>query len=48
MASLDGEQPGADDQADAGEDTALPDFFTEDGVDNDAADENEQALVAAE
>ena len=48
MASLDGDQPIVGDQADTGEDAALPDFLTEDGEGDDAADEDEQALVAAE
>jgi ParB family chromosome partitioning protein len=38
-----------DDQADTGEDTALPDFLTEDGEDEDTDDEDEfQHAVAAE
>ncbi len=48
MASLDGDQPIEGERVDAGEDAALPDFLTEDGEDDDAADEAEQALVAAE
>nr|WP_313519536.1 ParB N-terminal domain-containing protein [Brevundimonas diminuta] len=50
LASLDGDQPGADDQADVGEDTALPDFLTEDGEDEDTADDDDelQHAVAAE
>ncbi|WP_374252982.1 ParB/RepB/Spo0J family partition protein [Xanthobacter sp.] len=48
LASLDGEQPIGADQADDGEDAALPDFLTEDGEDDAVAEEDEQALVAAE
>ena len=50
LASLDGDQPGADDQADVGEDTALPDFLTEDGEDEDTPDDEDelQHAVAAE
>ncbi|WP_140848541.1 ParB/RepB/Spo0J family partition protein [Paracoccus sp. FO-3] len=50
LASLDGDQPGADDQADVGEDTALPDFLTDDGEDEDTADDDDelQHAVAAE
>ncbi|WP_423416158.1 ParB N-terminal domain-containing protein [Hyphomicrobium sp. B1] len=48
MASLDGDQPIEREKVDAGEDAALPDFLTEDGEDDDAAGEDEQALMAAE
>ncbi|CAI2932202.1 ParB/RepB/Spo0J family partition protein [Aminobacter niigataensis] len=50
LASLDGDQLEPDDQADTGEDTALPDFLTEDGEDEDTADDEDefQHAVAAE
>jgi len=48
LAPLNGEQPTIIGQADASEDAALPDFLTEDGEDDDVAEEDEQALVAAE
>jgi len=50
LASIEGDQPGSDDQADTGDDTALPDFLTEDGEDEDAADDEDefQHAVAAE
>ena len=35
LAPIDGDQSGPDDQADTGEDTALPDFLTEGGEDED-------------
>ena len=50
LASIDGDQSGPDDQADTGEETALPDFLTEDGEDEDTADDEDefQHAVAAE
>ena len=50
LASIEGDQPGSDDQADTGDDTVLPDFLTEDGEDEDAADDEDefQHAVAAE
>jgi ParB family chromosome partitioning protein len=49
LASVDGDEPVAVDQADSGEDAALPDFLTEEGDEDEAADgEDEQVLVAAE
>jgi ParB family chromosome partitioning protein len=48
LASIDGDQSGPDDQADAGEDTALPDFLTEDGEDEDTDEDEVQHAVAAE
>ena len=48
LASLDGDQSGPDDQADTGEDTALPDFLTEDGEDEDTDEDEIQHAVAAE
>ena len=50
LASIDGDQPGPNDQADIGEDTALPDFLTEGGEDEDTADDEDeiQHAVAAE
>ncbi len=42
LASIDG------DQADTGEDTALPDFLTEDGEDEDTGEDEVQHAVAAE
>ncbi|MDF2604163.1 ParB/RepB/Spo0J family partition protein [Sphingomonas sp.] len=48
LASIDGDQSGPDDQADTGEDTALPDFLTEDGEDEDTDEDEVQHAVAAE
>jgi ParB family chromosome partitioning protein len=48
LASIDGDQSGPDDQADTGEDTALPDFLTEDGEDEEADEDEVQHAVAAE
>jgi ParB family transcriptional regulator, chromosome partitioning protein len=48
LASIDGGQSGPDDQADSGEDTALPDFLTEDGEDEDTDEDEVQHAVAAE
>ena len=48
LASIDGDQSGPDDQADTGEDTALPDFLTEDGEDDDTDEDEVQHAVAAE
>lgn len=48
LASIDGDQSGPDDQADTGEDTALPDFLTEDGEDEDTDEYEVQHAVAAE
>ncbi|AMS45010.1 ParB/RepB/Spo0J family partition protein [Aminobacter aminovorans] len=49
LAPLHGEQQVAADQGDAGEDVALPDFLTADGDGDDAADaEDEDVLAAAE
>ncbi|WP_061929684.1 ParB/RepB/Spo0J family partition protein [Aureimonas sp. AU22] len=48
LASFDGDQSGPDDQADTGEDTALPDFLTEDGEDEDTDEDEVQHAVAAE
>ncbi|WP_347270216.1 ParB/RepB/Spo0J family partition protein [Rhizorhabdus histidinilytica] len=46
-ASFDGDQSTADNQREPSQDGALPDFLMEDGED-DATDEDEQVLVAAE
>ena len=48
LASIDGDQSGLDDQADTGEDTALPDFLTEDGEDEDTDEDEVQHALAAE
>lgn len=48
LTSIDGDQSGPDDQADTGEDTALPDFLTEDGEDEDTDEDEVQHAVAAE
>ncbi len=48
LASIDGDQSGPDDQADTGEETALPDFLTEDGEDEDTDEDEVQHAVAAE
>ena len=48
LTSIDGDQSGPDDQADAGEDTALPDFLTEDGEDEDTDEDEVQHALAAE
>ena len=48
LASIDGDQSGPDDQADTGEDTALPDFLTEDGEDEETDEDEVQHAVAAE
>jgi ParB family chromosome partitioning protein len=48
LASIDGDQSGPDDQADTGEDTALPDFLTEDGEDEHTDEDEVQHAVAAE
>lgn len=48
LASIDGDQSGPDDQADTGEDTALPDFLTEDGEYQDTDEDEVQHSVAAE
>ena len=48
LASIDGDQSAPDDQADTGEDTALPDFLTEDGEDEDTDEDEVQHAVAAE
>ena len=48
LASIDGDQSRPDDQADTGEDTALPDFLTEDGEDEDTDEDEVQHAVAAE
>jgi len=47
--SLDGDEPATVDQADSGEDAALPDFLTDDDEDDEATEaEDEEVLVAAE
>ncbi len=48
LAPIDGDQSGPDGQADTGEDTALPDFLTEDGEDDDTDEDEVQHAVAAE
>ena len=48
LAPIDGDQSGPEDQADTGEDTALPDFLTEDGEDEDTDEDEIQHAVAAE
>lgn len=48
LASIDGDQSGPDDQADTEADTALPDFLTEDGEDEDTDEDEVQHAVAAE
>ena len=48
LTSFDGDQPGPDDQANTGGDTALPDFLTEDGEDEDTDEDEVQHAVAAE
>ena len=48
LAPLDGDQSGPDDQADTEADTALPDFLTEDGGDEDTDEDEVQHAVAAE
>jgi ParB family chromosome partitioning protein len=48
LASIDGDQSGPDDQADTGEDTALPDFLTADGEDEDTDEDEVQHAIAAE
>ena len=48
LTSIDGDQSGPDDQADTGEETALPDFLTEDGEDEDTDEDEVQHAVAAE
>jgi ParB family chromosome partitioning protein len=48
LASIDGDQLESSDQADTGEDTALPDFLTEDGEDEDTDEDEVQHAVAAE
>ena len=48
LAPIDGDQSGPDDQADTGEDTALPDFLTEDGEDEDTDEDEVRHAVAAE
>ena len=48
LASIDGDQLESSDQADIGEDTALPDFLTEDGEDEDTDEDEVQHAVAAE
>ena len=48
LASIEGDQLEPDDQADTGEDAALPDFLTEDGEDEDTDEDEVQHAVAAE
>lgn len=50
LASLDGDQPSPDDQADAGDNTALPDFLTDESEDEAASDDEDevQHAIAAE
>lgn len=48
LASIDGDQSGPDDQADTDADTALPDFLTEDGEDENTDEDEVQHAVAAE
>ncbi|MFD1330420.1 ParB/RepB/Spo0J family partition protein [Methylopila musalis] len=48
LASINGDQSGPDDQADTEADTALPDFLTEDGEDEDTDEDEVQHAVAAE
>ncbi|TWB14240.1 ParB family chromosome partitioning protein [Nitrospirillum amazonense] len=48
LASIDGDQLESSDQADTGEDIALPDFLTEDGEDEDTDEDEVQHAVAAE
>ncbi len=48
LASIDGDQFESSDQADTSENTALPDFLTEDGGDDDTDEDEVQHAVAAE
>nr|WP_047167753.1 ParB/RepB/Spo0J family partition protein [Sphingomonas sp. Y57] len=48
LASIDGDQLESSDQADTGEDTALPDFLTEDGEEEETDEDEVQHAVAAE
>ncbi|ATE65172.1 DNA-binding protein [Rhizorhabdus dicambivorans] len=48
LVPIDGDQSGPEDQADTGEDTALPEFLTEDGEDEDTDEDEVQHAVAAE
>jgi ParB family chromosome partitioning protein len=47
LAPLDDEQQARADQGDAGEDVALPDFLTADGDEDDAADAEDEGVLAA-